>query len=179
LSADQPFVLNNLGQCYLHTQQPAQALSAFQNAVNIQPDLAEAQLNLAMLLGNSGRDAEAIPHYRKVIELDTNVLLALNNLAWILAADSDPHLRNGKQAVLLAQHACEQTRYQVAFLIGTLAAAYAEDGQFPDAVAAAQKAHDVALAHGQKDIADRNLQLMQLYKSGKPFHMTPAPPPSR
>src|SRR5262249_44476905 len=129
------------------------------------------QLNLAMLLGNSGRDSEAISHYRKVIELDTNVVLALNNLAWMFATDSDPKLRNGKEAVPLAEHACERADYQQAFLIGTLAAAYAEAGRFNDAVAAAQKAHDVALAHGQKDIADQNLKLMEYYKAGKPFHM--------
>ena len=148
-----------------------QALAAFQQAISLNPDYSEAQLNLAMLLGSTGHDSDAIVHYRKVIELDTNVVLALNNLAWLLATDPNPQLRNGKEAVPLAEHACERVKYQEAFLIGTLAAAYAEAGRFDDAVAAAQKAHDVALAHGQTEIADRNLQLMQLYKSGKPFHM--------
>jgi tetratricopeptide (TPR) repeat protein len=176
LSPNQPLVLNSLGLCYVHTRQSDLAIAAYQNAINLNPDYANAQLSLAMLLADAGRDSEAIPHYQKVIELDTNVLLALNNLAWLLAVDSDPGLRNGKEAVSLAEQACEKTHYQEAFLIGTLAAAHAEAGQFPEAVATAQKAHDVALAHGQKEIAERNLQLMQLYKSGKPFHMSANPP---
>ncbi len=171
LSPNQPLVLNNLGQCYLHNQQLDPALAAFQRAISLNPDYREAQLNLAMLLGSTSHDSDAITHYRKVIELDTNVVLALNNLAWLLATASDPQLRNGKEAVPLAEHACERTRYQEAFLIGTLAAAYAEAGRFDDAVAAAQKAQNVALAHGQKGIAESNARLMQLYKSGQPFHM--------
>jgi tetratricopeptide (TPR) repeat protein len=118
-------------------------------------------------------------HYRKAIELDTNIVMALNNLAWILATAPDPNLRNGKEAVPLAEHACERTHYQQAFLIGTLAAAYAEAGRFPDAIAAAQKAHDVALAHGQKEIAESNARLMQLYKSGQPFHAGANLPPQK
>jgi tetratricopeptide (TPR) repeat protein len=179
LSPNQPLVKKRLAQCLASANQPAQAIAGYQDYLNLQPDDREAQLNLAMLLGGAGRDAEAIPHYRKVIELDTNVLLALNNLAWLLATDPDHKLRNGKAAVALAEHACQRTHYQEAFLIGTLAAAYAEAGRFDDAVAAAQKAHDVALAHGQKDIAEKNLHLMQLYKSGQPFHMDAPTPPSQ
>ena len=177
LSPDQPLARKRLAQCLANNNQPVQAIATYQDYLNSQPNDREAHLNLAMLLGSTGHDADAISHYHKVIELDTNVLLALNNLAWLLATDSDPKLRNGKEAVSLAEHACQRTHYQQAFLIGTLAAAYAEVGRFDDAVAAAQKAHDVALANGQKDIAERNLRLMQLYQSGKPFHMQTDPLP--
>ena len=54
--------------------------------------------------------------------------------------------------------------------IGTLAAAYAEAGRFDDAVAAAQKAHDLALAQTNAPIAARNLQLMDLYRAHLPCH---------
>lgn len=177
LSSSQADVQYKLAQCFTYNGQPDSAIDVYENLLRSHPDNRETQLNLAMLLGSSGRDAEAIPHYQKVIELDTNVVIALNNLAWMLATDSDPHLRNGKEAVALAEHACERTHYQEAFLIGTLAAAYAEAGRYDDAVAAAQKAHDVALAHGQKGIADKNAGLLQLYKSGQPLHMQATPPP--
>ena len=176
LSPNQPLVQNSLGQCFLHTQQFDLAIAAFQNAINLNPDYPEAQLNLALLLANAGRNSEAIPHYRKVLELDPNAIVALNNLAWMLAADPDPKLRNGNEAVALAERACKRTHYQEAFLIGTLAAAYAQAGRFNDAVAAAQKAHDVALANGQKVIADQNFRLMQLYKSGRTSQADAKPP---
>jgi Flp pilus assembly protein TadD len=171
LSANQPLVYNNLGLCLVHNDQPGQAAAAFQHAIRLDPKNADPQLNLAILLGNTGHDTDAIPYYRKVIELDTNNFSALNNLAWILATARDPGLRNGKEAVSLAQLACQKTHDEQAILIGTLAAAYAEAGYFDDAVVAAQKAQDVALAHGQKGIAESNARLMQLYKSGQSFHM--------
>jgi tetratricopeptide (TPR) repeat protein len=181
INPGQPYVQSKLAQALINNNQSDQAIDAYQNAISLNPNYLEAQLGLAMLLDSTGHDAEAIPHYRKVIELDTNVLAALNNLAWIMATDSDPRLRDGKGAVPLALHACERTDYQEAFLIGTLAAAYAEAGQFDQAAAMAQKARDVALAHGQKGIADSNAQLLQLYKSGKAFHIdikTPLSKPS-
>jgi len=161
LSPNQPLVLNSLGLSYFQTGQPDLAIAAYQNAIKLNPDYPEAHLSLAMLLAKAGRDSEAIPHYRKVIEQDTNVVLALNNLAWMLATDPDPKLRNGREAVPLAEHACQRTHYQEAFLIGTLAAAYAEAGRFDDAVATAQKAHDVALAHGQKEIAEKKCPALE------------------
>jgi len=69
------------------------------------------------------------------------------------------------------------THYRQALLIGTLAAAYAEAGRFKDAAAAAQKAQDVALAQGQKEIADRNGRLKKLYQTGQAYHVDTRLPP--
>ncbi len=171
LAPDQPDIQTELGQCFIRNQQPDQASIAFQNAIRSQPNNAEARLGLAMILESNRNNTGAIAQYRKVVELQTNSIIALNNLAWLLATATDARLRNGKEAVPLAEHACQLTQNQQAFLIGTLAAAYAEAGRFDDATAAAQKAHDVALASGQKEIADRNEQLMEIYKSGRAFHM--------
>jgi len=96
----------------------------------------------------------------------------LNNLAWLLATAADSAVRNGAEAVRLAERACELTGRKQAFNIGTLAAAYAEAGRFEDAVRAAQQAIDVATADGDKARADINRQLLELYKTGKPFRQT-------
>ena len=171
LAPDQPDIETELGQCFVRNRQPEQASTAFQNAIRLQPTNAAAHLGLAMTSESTGNNADAIAHYRKVVELQTNSIIALNNLAWLLAAAADARLRNGKEAVPLAEHACQLTQNQQAFLIGTLAAAYAEAGRFDDAVTTAQKARDVALASGQKEIADRNEQLMELFKTGRAFHL--------
>ena len=170
LSADQPYTQAKIGQCYLQQQSPGQAAAAFQAAIVLQPDNSPAQLGLATILQGTGRDSEAIVHYRKALETDTNSIMALNNLAWILATDPDPALRNGQEAIALADRACRLTQYDQAMLIGTLAAAYAEAGRLDAAVITAQKACDVALAHGQQDLADRNSELLKVYQSHHPFH---------
>jgi hypothetical protein len=71
--------------------------------------------------------------------------LVLNNLAWSLAANPRQELRNGREAVQLASKAVELTGQQQPVFMGTLAAAYAEDGQFAKAVEMAKKARDTAL----------------------------------
>ena len=131
---------------------------------------AEAELKLGMIAQGNHQDSDAINHYQRALELDTNSVPALSDLAWLLATASDSQLRNGNEAVGLAERACQLTQYKEALLIGTLAAAYAEAGRFSDAVVTAEKAHALALAQGQKDVAARIEQLLELYKSGRAYH---------
>lgn len=170
LNHSQPDTDTKLGQALMQNQEPDQAAPAFRAALELQPGDADAEVGLGMIAQSSGFDSAAAADYRQAVAIDPDSLLALNNLAWLLATDPDPALRNGPEAVSLAEHACQLTHYQKPFLIGTLAAAYAEAGRFDDAVATAQKAHDLAQADGDKDIAARNLQLMALYKSRRPYH---------
>ncbi|HXC36780.1 MAG TPA: tetratricopeptide repeat protein [Candidatus Acidoferrales bacterium] len=171
LSADQPQAQAELGQCLLQTKQPEAAAAAFQNSIDLQPENSEAQLGLGMLSAGNGTYSDALVHLRAAVKADTNSVMALGNLAWLLAAAPDPALRNGPEAVSLAEHACQLTRYQQAKFIGTLAAAYAEAGRFDDAIATAQKAHDIALTNRDSHVAARNAQLMELYKSHHAYHM--------
>jgi 4-amino-4-deoxy-L-arabinose transferase-like glycosyltransferase len=91
----------------------------------------------------------------------------LNNQAWQLAASPDPKARNGAEAVLLAQRACEQTQYQRPLFIGTLAAAQAEAGQFDAAIATAQRACAVAGENGETNLLHRNQELLERYRAHK------------
>jgi len=59
---------------------------------------------------------------------------------------------------------------------GTLAAAYAEAGRFPDAVSTAERAISLATATGDTRFAAANRQLLLLYRAGKPWHEKPANP---
>jgi hypothetical protein len=64
-------------------------------------------------------------------------------------------------------------------LISTLAAAYAEAGRFPEAVATAERAVKMQTASGDTRMVDMNNQLLILYRSGKPYHASPAGDGSR
>jgi hypothetical protein len=94
----------------------------------------------------------------------------MNNLAWVLATTSDPAVRNGARAVELASQAERLTASRDPYIIQTLAAAYAEFGQFPAAVAAGQRALDLAKLQGRNDLAGAIQQQLALYKGGTPFH---------
>ena len=134
---------------------------------------ANSELALAMIDQSNRRDSDAINHYQRVLQVDTNSAFAMNNLAVLLASTSDPRLRNGNEAVRLAERACQLTQYKEAALLYTLAAAYAEAGRFDDAIACAQKARVVALAKGQKEIADANEPLLELFKAHQAYHQEP------
>ena len=125
------------------------------------------QMQLACQLEKDGKIEEAIQHYQKMLAVDSNNPVALNNLAWILAAAGKPELRDGNKAVQLAMRAVKLTGGRKPIFIGTLAAAFAEAGQFSKAVNAADVAHDLAQLTGQQDVAKKNEELLTLYSSGK------------
>jgi hypothetical protein len=135
------------------------------------------ELELAKVSIEDQRPLDAISHYERALEQDTNSVVALSSLAWMRATAADPHLRKSDEAVRLAERACQLTQNQDAALVGILAAAYAEAGRFSDAIVLAEKAHAQAVAQGQKDVAARTEELLKLYKSGQPYHQAANPEP--
>jgi len=122
------------------------------------------------VLASLGLSSDAITQCRKALASVPNLVPALNNLAWILASDTEATNRNGTEAVELAERVCAMTGYRIPVMVGTLAAAYAEAGRFSEAIETAQKARALAAAAGQGDVAEKNRQLLELYQSGRPYH---------
>jgi tetratricopeptide (TPR) repeat protein len=145
------------------------AASHLRRAIELKPDHADSHIHLGSALADQRQPKDAMTQYRLALRLNPNAIDALNNLAWMLATQPDAELRNGTEAVQLAERACEITSYQVPLLVGTLAAACAEAGRFADAVKFAQKAEDLALALDQKELAARNKKLQLLYQTQKPY----------
>jgi protein O-mannosyl-transferase len=159
-----------LGKEYLKRGAVDDAISHLKQAAECDPSTITFHLDLAAVYSSQQDAARAIAEYRAALRLNPDALEALNNLAWILATTSDARLRNGAEAVKLGLHACEVTSWQQTLLIGTLAAAYAEAGDFDKAVETAQKACDLASAHGEKELLQANQNLMAQYKEKQPFH---------
>ena len=147
-----------------------EAINHLQEALRLAPRNAGIQCQLATVLGARHQVAEAIAHYTEALRLEPNLAEALNNLAWIHAAHSQAEFRDGAEAVRLAERACQVTTNKEPMMIGTLAAAYAEAGRFEEAVATARKAQKLALAGGQKDLAEKNQKLIELYSARQPYH---------
>ena len=131
---------------------------------------ASIECQSAMTSGLQHRTAEAIAHYQEALWLKPDLVAALNDLAWIRAANARAEFRDGPEAVRLAQRACELSKYNVALFVGTLGAAYAEAGRFDEAVTAAQMARQLALAEGQSELAEKNLELIKLFTARQPYH---------
>jgi Flp pilus assembly protein TadD len=146
-----------------------EAVNQLREALRLQPEI-EPRVQLATLLCETGHFREAVDQYRQALAVEPDLPEALSNQAWLLAACSDDTVREGKEAVQLAERACRLTDYKQAPMVGVLAAAYAEAGRFPDAVATAQKAIELATAASDQRFAAMNQQLLRLYRAGKPYH---------
>ncbi len=94
----------------------------------------------------------------------------LNELAWLLATCPDDKYRDAKRSVELATKACELTGWRQWNNLDTLAAAYAETGNFTEAVKWQEKALELVPGQRKPEIAHR----LELYKSGTPYRNIPA-----
>ena len=143
-------------------------------ALSSKPDI-RMRLDYVTLLHQTGDLRGAVAQLRQVLLLQPDSVEALNNLAWLLATASDNTLRDGAEAVRLAERASRLPPVKETCVPGTLAAAYAEAGRFPEAVATAEKAMELETAAGETRFAAVNRQLLRFYRAGKPFH---EPPPN-
>ncbi len=161
-----------LGMEYLRRGSLDDAVESLESAVKFDPATLGPHLQLADVYSRRHEPAKAIAEYRAALSLSPNLPGTLNNLAWLLATTPEASLRNGAEAVKLAERACAGTSWQQTIAIGTLAAAYAEAGDFDQAVQTAQKACDTASAHGERELLQKNQELLAQYKNHQPFRDT-------
>ena len=112
----------------------------------------------------------AISDYNKAIEMNPKFTLTYNQLAWLLATCPNDKYRDGRKAVENATRACELSQWAVPILLDTLAAAYAEAGEFEHAVKWQSKAIEQATSDYDKATMQTRLKL---YKAGKPYREAP------
>jgi protein-disulfide isomerase-like protein with CxxC motif len=113
------------------------------------------------------------------VELQPDSVLAQVKLASLRATCPLASLRDGREAMehaLQASRLCQGAQPQV---LETLAAAYAEAGWFPEAVATANKAVELAERQHDRAAAERLRTQLALFQAGKPFHQEPPPALSR
>ena len=159
----------DLGNALAETGQVDEAIALFQRAVQIAPQFAAAHSNLGNALLRKGRFEEALAHYQAAIDVQPTNAYLLNNLAWVLATCPQASARNGVRAVQLAQQAERLSGGKDAWILGTLAAAYAEAGRFAEAVAAARHALDLAAAQTNSAQVELLRAHVRLYQAGSPF----------
>jgi len=161
---------NNLGFVFLQTGRYQEAMVQFQQALQINPYDAGARFNLGFVLLRLGRADEAVVHYQRALQLNPGSVNILTGLAWVLATASPAALRDGHKAVDLAERANQTAGGEDPVILRTLAAAYAEDGRFDDAVRNAQNALTLARAAGKSKLAGQLDAQLKLYEAKQPFH---------
>lgn len=160
----------DLGTIFLMRGQLDNAVFQFSQALKIRPNFVEAHLGLARALGAKGRNEEAITHFQDVLKINPRNLGAASGLAWLFATHPDSKFRNGAEAIRLAEMVCEATEYKLPLPLHTLAAAYAESGQFDKAQVTARKAAKLAKSTGQKRLLVDIEKRIQLYKLKRSFY---------
>jgi len=155
----------NLGVAYARKAMVVEATSEFKKAIAIKPNLVEAYYKLGTLLETQGKLKDAISAYREAIHINPHHLGAYNNLAWLYATNPNAGIRNGREAVALATKACELTGFKKAESLDTLAAAYAEQGNFEKAVKYQLKAIELASPQMKKELQKH----LNLYKMGHAY----------
>ena len=80
-------------------------------------------------------------------------------------------MRDGAEAVRLAERASELVEHKHPVFLDTLAAAYAEAGEFAKAVETAERVLQIAVAAGETEVAVDIRKRLDLYKAGKPYRV--------
>src|SRR6266545_21077 len=158
-----------LGHALLEKGELDSAIEVCRSALLLRPSDADCHTTLAIALEEKGNPAEAIEHYNKALELAPKSIPTLTNLAWLLATSQDASLRNGPKAVELAGQADRLIGGTNSLVLRTLAAAYAENGEFANAIRTARSAMQLARMHGEDSLTMDLDQQIALYQLGMPY----------
>ncbi len=169
---DQEEAQYNLASALLRTGHTEEAIVEYQKVLQMHPESADTHANLGIAFLTNGRVRDAMAEYNKALQISPENLAALSNLAWLLATSPDPTLRNGSEAVRLAERAdsASSRSDKHPAVLRILAAAYAEAGQFTEAKETAQHALEAANIQGNTSLAEALQGELALYDLGLPYH---------
>jgi Flp pilus assembly protein TadD len=141
--------------------------------VVLRPDRTEArsELHRALLALINSSDAAKLLHQAASSIPDSTV--ALDELAWVFATHPSEELRDGHEAVRLAEHACALTKRTNPILLATLATAYAESGNFSEAIDTIQESISKARSSKNADAIALGEKFLGFFQSNNPIRQDP------
>ncbi len=168
-----PFIFephHTLGVALAQKEDFIGAAQQFVYALLLQPESAQARANLRLALRFLGKKPDAAQHVQALAAFAPTAPFVLNEMAWFFATQPDETLRNGTEAVRLAEQACALTGRTNPAMLATLAAASAESGRIPEAIDLAEEAQQRARAGGEAETAALSEELLAAFRADHAYH---------
>jgi len=146
-----------------------EAIADWEKSLLIQPNHADAHTCLGNALLRQGSLKQAIAQYETALVLAPEDPHSRNNIAWVLATSSDGSIRDGAKAIAFAEQAVALSGGREPQFRRTLAAAYAENGRFSEAIAAAQQAAAIANMQGKQRLTNNLAKDLMFYRADRPL----------
>ena len=159
----------NLAMALERQGRTADAAACFHQAMQYDPRNPMIYFTFGTVLAQHGQMKEAVEQWLAGLQLEPRDVFHLVLAARVLASDPDASARNGSEAIELAQRAAMLTGGQDPGVLDILAAACAETGHFPEAVAIARQGATIATAAGDTAMADTLRERIKLYERNSPF----------
>ena len=149
-----------------------QAIEHYEKSLQIDPAQPIVFDKLAELYYRQDQPQKALDYWKKALQFKPDWPEAFSKLAWVKTIHKDKDFHNPKQALQLAQRACELTNYQSPNMLNALAAAYAAADNFSDAVKTAEKALNLARLAGANELVSKIQSCLELYRQQQPYYST-------
>jgi len=156
-----------LASCLARLDREQEAIVYARKVAELAPNGPLVHGLLGSLLCANGQYGEALVHLEAALAMNAGDVTIANNLAWLLATCPEAAYRDGPRALRLAQWACKATSHKSPPLLDSLAAAYAEVGQFDEAVKVARQAIETVRTNPKASTETLESRLA-LYLAGKP-----------
>lgn len=163
----------NLGAVLCSQGRLEEGIAHLRRAIALEPGYRDAYRNLGEALASLGMNVEALDAYRKALVSAPNDPRLLSRIAWLMATSPEDAVRDGRRALTLAERAVQITDGRDADSLDTLAAAYAEIGQFRDAARTEERAIAAAQSTGMAQMIPDMQARLEMYRAGQRFRQAP------
>jgi tetratricopeptide (TPR) repeat protein len=167
----QPDVRMQLALYYLLNNETREAIAQYTQVLDLDAEHFLALRGRGDAYLNLGDHAAAVEDFKRALAVEPEDSALLNNFAWVLATSPDDNIRDGEQAIELATKACEITDYKTPHILSTLAAAYAENGDFDTARKWSKQAVDM----DDKEHDEQLRKELASYEENKPWRERQTP----